>query len=68
MVKQLTNSNKGAGEAAHVEDQLALLAEVAPQWLTLETNLDGKKIVRLQRKADNKAIRQKLVQMSGKRI
>lgn len=67
VVKQLTGSNKGAASEAEVEDQLAVLAEAAPEWLSLESNADGKKIVRLRRKADIKAVRQKLVQMSGTR-
>ncbi len=65
VVKQLTHSNKGASGATEVEDQLAMLAEAVPQWLTLDTNAAGKRVVRLQRKVDNKAIRLKLVQMSG---
>ncbi|KAL3148883.1 hypothetical protein ABBQ32_001753 [Trebouxia sp. C0010 RCD-2024] len=67
VVKQLTGSNKGASSAAEVEDQLAVLAAAAPEWLSLESNAEGKKIVRLRRKADVKAVRQKLVQMSGTR-
>lgn len=67
VVKQLTGSNKGASSATEVEDQLAVLAAAAPEWLTLETNAEGKRIVRLRRKADVKAVRQKLVQMSGTR-
>ena len=67
VVKQLTGSNKGASSATEVEDQLAVLAEAAPEWLSLESNADGKKIVRLRRKADMKDVRQKLVQMSGTR-
>ena len=67
MVKQLTGSNKGASSAIEVEDQLAVLAEAAPDWLSLENNLEGKKTVRLRRKADVKTVRQKLVLMSGTR-
>lgn len=51
-----------------MEDQLALLAEAVPEWLTLDTNAAGKRIVRLQRKLDNKAIRQSLVHMSGVKL
>lgn len=65
VVQQLTHSNKGASGSAEVEDQLALLAEAVPEWMTLDTNAAGKRIVRLQRKVDNKAIRQRLVHMSG---
>lgn len=68
MVKQLTYSNKGASGSAEVEDQLALLAEAVPEWLTLDANSAGKRVVRLQRKVDIKAIRQKLVQMSGVKL
>ena len=68
VVLQLTHSNKGASGSTEVEDQLALLAEVVPEWLTLGTNAAGKRIVRLQRKVDNKAIRQKLVHMSGVKL
>ena len=67
VVKQLTGSNKGASSAAEVENQLAVLGEAASEWLSIETNADGKKIVRLRRKADVKAVRQKLVLMSGTR-
>lgn len=67
VVKQLTGSNKGASSATEVEDQLAVLAEAAPDWLSLEDNIEGKNIVRLRRKADVKAVRQKLVLMSGTR-
>lgn len=67
VVKQLTGSNKGASSATEVQDQLAVLAEAAPDWLSLANNLEGKKIVRLRRKADVKAVRQKLVLMSGTR-
>ncbi len=68
VVRQLTHSNKGASGSAEVEDQLALLAEAVPEWLTLDTNAAGKRIVRLQRKVDNKAIRQRLVHMSGVKL
>ena len=68
VVRQLTHSNKGASGSAEVEDQLALLAEAVPEWLTLDTNAAGKRIVRLQRKLDNKAIRQSLVHMSGVKL
>ncbi len=68
VVRQLTHSNKGASGSAEVEDQLALLAEAVPEWLTLDTNAAGKRIVRLQRKIDNKAIRQRLVHMSGVKL
>lgn len=67
VVIQLTGSNKGASSAIEVEDQLAVLAEAAPDWLSLESNIEGKKIVRLRRKADVKAVRQKLVLMSSTR-
>lgn len=68
VVKQLTHSNKGASGSAEVEDQLALLAEVAPEWLTLDTNAAGKRVVRLQRKVDNKAIRLRLMHASGVKL
>lgn len=68
VVRQLTHSNKGASGSAEVEDQLVLLAEAVPEWLTLDTNAAGKMIVRLQRKVGNKAIRQRLVHMSGVKL
>ncbi len=68
VVQQLTHSNKGASGSTEVEDQLALLAEAVPEWLTLDTNAAGKMIVRLRRKVDSKAIRQRLVHMSGVKL
>lgn len=67
VLKQLTNSNKAASSLADVEDQLAALAAAAPEWITIETDLVGKKIVRLQRKVNNKQIRLRLMGMSGSR-
>ena len=67
VLKQLTNSNKAASTLADVEDQLAALAAAAPEWITLETDLVGKRIVRLQRKVNNKQIRLRLMSMSGSR-
>lgn len=67
VIKQLTNSNKGASCAADVEDQLASLAAAAPEWLTIEKDIVGKQVVRLQRRVNSKAIRQRLLGMSGTR-
>lgn len=68
MVKQLTNSNKGATCAADVEDQLTSLAAAAPEWLTIERDVVGKQVVRLQRRVNSKAIRQRLLGMTGRRL